>query len=263
MRELNSPEKLCLWRFSTILLIYCIFSILIVLGCRGPTYGEEKSILLGFTKAEESDAVAEGWEMIGYFRTAENDMSVMKGAMGTVLRVKSLGSASALLKRPEVDLGELPILTWRWKVDRVVGMAIETKKDRNDSAARIRVIFGRGGEKSPEVAPEWEELLESLGIKGLAREPSGFKIDYIWANRLRRDEVLDYPGARNHKVIVVRSGRERVNQWISEERNLVEDYERLFMGAPPGLVGIVVLTDTDDTNEGVEAWYTDIVLRSE
>ena len=105
-----------------------------------------------------------------------------------------------------------------------------------------------------------EEFLESLGIKRTPMEPPGFKIDYIWGNRLPQGKTLDFPGSRNHKVVVIQGGNDKANQWIWEERNLVEDYESLFEAAPGNLAGIVILTDTDNTNEGVEAWYSSVVL---
>lgn len=223
-------------------------------------FGEEKTHFLGFRPGQNSDSIPEGWELLTYFGTAENEMSVSTEGKKTVLHIKSLGSASALMKRPDVDLTEFPVLVWRWKINRVVGMAIENKKDRNDSAARIRVIFGKGGQEPRPTPPDLEEFFKSLGIKRTAAEPPGFKIDYIWGNRVTRGEVLDYPGSRNHKMVVVESGNTDANRWIREKRNLIEDYERLFEAAPPGLSAIVILTDTDDTNEGVEAWYSSVVL---
>jgi len=241
----------------------CFVSFLLCLVGLNPALGEKKRILLGFRPPKDSETIAEGWEVLAYPRTAENEISLTTEGKRSVLHVKSLGSASALLKRVDMDLREFPILAWRWKIDRVVGMAIETQKDRNDSAARIRVIFGKAGEKPRPIPREIDELLKSFGITRTAGEPAGFKIDYIWANRVPKDKVLDYPGSRNHKVIVLESGKARAGKWVWERRNLVEDYERLFQSAPPGLSGIVVLTDTDQTNEGVEAWYSSLVLMRE
>ena len=263
MNRRTRPERTLPRRFHVRTQICLAVCFLVLLGGLNPVLGEKKRLLLGFRHGEDSDSIPQGWEHLTYGRTPENEMFLSTEGEKTVLRVKSLGSASSLLKRVDADIREFPILVWRWKINRVVGMAIENRKDRNDSAARIRVIFGKGGEKTPSIPPEMEEFLKSLGIRRSATEPAGFKIDYIWGNRIPRDEILDYPGSRNHKVVVVESGKARVNQWVWEKRNLLEDYERLFEAAPPGLAGIVILTDTDHTNEGVEAWYSSIVLMSQ
>ena len=236
---------------------------LLILDPMSLALGKEDRILLGFQKAQDSASIADGWEHITYPRTGENDMSLTTEEKRTVLHVKSLGSASALLKRTDADLQEFPILVWCWKINRVVGMAVEGQKDRNDSAARVRVIFAKESVEPRPLPPEIEEFFESLGIKSTALEPAGYKIDYIWGNRLPVGEILDYPGSRHHKMVVVESGQARANRWVWERRNLVEDFELLFEAAPPGLAGIVILTDTDDTNEGAEAFYSSVVLMNE
>jgi len=237
-----------------------LFGLVILPNSVKLTSGSEKRTFVGFSQGEDSESIPEGWEHVTYPGRARNEVSLLKEGERTVLHVQSLGSASALVKRLDTDIREFPILVWCWKINRVVGMAIENQKDRNDSAARIRVFFGAEAEKPGPVPPQVKELLKSLGFKKTPTEPWGNKIDYIWGNRLSPDTSLDYPGSRNHKVIVVESGQEKANQWIWEKRNLIEDYELLFGAAPPGLAGIAVLTDTDNTNEGVEAWYSSIVL---
>ena len=64
------------------------------------------------------------------------------------------------------------------------------------------------------------------------------------------------------KMIVVGTGRDRIGTWKVFQRNYVEDYRRAFGHAPGRLVGVGVMTDTDNTGESVEAYYGDIVLRT-
>lgn len=222
--------------------------------------GKAKAHFVGFKQGKESQSVPEGWEVVTYFRRAENELSLSREGKRTVLRVRSLGSASALLRRLDVDLEAFPVLVWRWKVNRVVGMAVEGRKDRNDAAARIRVIFGRPTPKPTQKPPELPDFFKSFSFKSSSREPGGFKIDYIWGNTIEKGEVVDFPGSRNHKMVVVESGSGRADKWVWEKRNLIEDFEQLFRRSPPHLVGVVVLTDTDHTNEGVTAHYSSIVL---
>jgi len=226
-----------------------------------PSRVETKDLFIGFRQGKESNEVPEGWEVIPYFRTAQNTLSLYKEGKRTVLRVRSLGSASGVLKRLEVDLKEFPVFVWAWKINRAVGMAIETNKDRNDAAARIRVIFGKP--RPSKELPEIFKFFKSFGLKGGSKEPVGYKIDYIWGNAIPHGEVIDYPGSKRHKMVVVQSGNERTNQWVWEKRNLMEDFEKFFRHSPPPLIGIAVLTDTDQTNEGVIAHYSSIVMMSE
>ncbi len=242
--------------------LICLIASGLVLASVNSSQGKVKTKFLGFKQGEKSKSVPGGWELITYFRTVKNKLSLSKEGKRTVLRVKSTGSASAILKRLEVDLKEFPVLVWRWKINRVVGMAVESRKDRNDSAARIRVIFGKAAAKPLKRPPEIEKFFKSFGFQTEGKEPRGYKIDYIWGNNVPKGEVIDYPGSKKHKMVVVESGNKRANQWVWEKRNLIEDFRQFFGGSPPGLAGIVVLTDTNQTNEGVTAHYSSIVLMS-
>ncbi|HUU41002.1 MAG TPA: DUF3047 domain-containing protein [Desulfatiglandales bacterium] len=219
-----------------------------------------KNLLLGFKQGNDSDLIPEGWELITYAGTPKNKMSTYVEEKRTVIKMESLGSASGILKRQAVDLKEFPVLAWRWKINRVVGMAIESRKDRNDSAARVRVIFGKERGKHIEWAPEISKFLKSLGLQINSGEPKGFKIDYIWGSNVHKGHVFDYPGSKNHKIIVVESGNERTNKWIWEKQDLIKDFRQFFGGIPHFLTGALVLTDTDDTNEGVTAYYSSFVM---
>jgi hypothetical protein len=51
-----------------------------------------------------------------------------------------------------------------------------------------------------------------------------------------------------------------LNQWLDYKRNISEDYERAF-GEPPGaLVGIGIMTDSDNTHSTTRAWYGPVRL---
>ncbi|MBE2889621.1 DUF3047 domain-containing protein, partial [Geobacter anodireducens] len=49
-------------------------------------------------------------------------------------------------------------------------------------------------------------------------------------------------------------------KWLSEERNVYEDYVRLFGEEPPRAEGVALMTDSDNTGGEATAWYGDIVL---
>ena len=64
-------------------------------------------------------------------------------------------------------------------------------------------------------------------------------------------------------MLVVESGPERLGQWISFQRNVKQDYERLF-GEPAGsIIFIGVMTDSNATGSHINAFYGDIRLSRE
>jgi hypothetical protein len=63
-----------------------------------------------------------------------------------------------------------------------------------------------------------------------------------------------HPGSVRN--IVLRSGEDRLGEWLRERRNVVEDFRTAFGRDPPPVVEVVALfTDNDQTREPVEAYY--------
>jgi len=193
-------------------------------------------------KPEEKPSPVKGWQMVSYFAVPPTQYS--RAGKG-VIKAESLGSRSSLFKEVGEKEKNFSILSWGWKVSNVVRSSIETKKDRFDSAARVMIVFG---EK------------RGFGIFGIG-EPSGLKIEYIWANRLPKGHVFDHPGEKNCKVFVLESGESMAGQWVYEKRNIRKDYKTAFGEEPTGLIAIGIQTDTDQSNEMVTAYYSDPVLR--
>ncbi|MFO0523724.1 MAG: DUF3047 domain-containing protein, partial [bacterium] len=84
---------------------------------------------------------------------------------------------------------------------------------------------------------------------------------YVWENRQPPGTVIPHAVLGQVKMVVAGAGPDRLGQWKPFARNYVEDYQRAFGQAPGRLVGIGVLTDTDNTRSAVEAFYGDIELR--
>lgn len=192
-------------------------------------------------KPEEEKSPVEGWKLVTFFATPPTQYSrVGKG----IIMAESLGSSASLFKQVGEKQKHFTILLWKWKISNVVRSAIETRKDRFDTAARVIVLFG--GE---------------TGFRGFGGMPSGPKIEYIWSNRLPTGRIFDHPGEKECKVFVLESGEGKTGQWVHEERDLQKDYKRAFGTDPEGLLEIGIQTDTDQSNEKVTAYYSDPVLK--
>jgi hypothetical protein len=61
-------------------------------------------------------------------------------------------------------------------------------------------------------------------------------------------------------MIVVESGPGGLGGWRDYRRNLVEDYRRAFGGEPGRIVGMALMTDTDNTGASAEGLYGAIRL---
>ncbi len=123
---------------------------------------------------------------------------------GKVLEVHACRSSGALITMPRVDLRRYPILRWRWRVHRLPpGADGRTAKD--DQA--VAIYFGSGGILSRKtVAYRWETLTP-IGAEG--------KIVYAG-------------GVVTVHYRCIRNQDSPVNQWLEEERNVAEDFRRVY-----------------------------------
>jgi hypothetical protein len=53
-----------------------------------------------------------------------------------------------------------------------------------------------------------------------------------------------------------------LGKWIEETRNVAEDYRRLFGEEPGRVVSVGIMTEADDGDRALEAYYGDIAFRS-
>ena len=183
-----------------------------------------------------------GWWVVSVFSVPSTRYSSVGGG---IIKAESRGSRASLFRKVDEKEKDFSVLSWRWKVSNVVRSAIETREDRFDAAARVMIVFGK---ESP-----W-------GLVGKG-EPSGMKMEYIWANRLPKGKNFEHPGEKNTKVIVLESGDGKAGQWVDESRNLRKDYKDLFGADPAPLLAIGIQTDTDDSNEMVTAYYSEPILK--
>ena len=174
-----------------------------------------------------------GWS--GKSFKGETEYRIVEEAGQKVLQAKSQGTASGLVFETEYDPKEYPVLSWRWKVANTLVKGDSRTKAGDDYAARVYVVF-----------PHWFF-------------PKTRTLNYIWANRLPRESVQVNAYLSNAVMISVESGAENVGQWMSERRNIIDDYRRAFGGYPPKVGAIAIMTDTDNTGESAVAWYSDIV----
>jgi hypothetical protein len=210
-----------------------------------------------FSRAPAGETVPRDWQPLTFPRVARHTAyRVVQDDGVTVLRAEADASASGLIRRIELDPARHPVLSWRWKIARVVDKADATRKEGDDYAARIYVAF-----KYDPARVSWFDRAKYALIRLIYGEyPPHAGLNYIWDNRLAPGTVLANAYTERVRMIVVRSGNAEANRWIAEERNVLEDYRRAFGEEPPPVSGVAVMTDTDDTGARALAWYGDITF---
>jgi len=155
---------------------------------------------------------------------------------GGYLKAHSVNAGSGLIKKFAADTHRYQRLSWSWKIDHSLSREDITLKKGDDFAARIYVVFPRG-----------------LFWRTRA-------INYVWAHKLPKGGEAPSPYTSNSRIVAVESGDDKAGTLVHEERNIYEDYRRIFGEEPPQLGGVAIMTDTDDTHDEATAWYGDITL---
>jgi hypothetical protein len=176
----------------------------------------------------------DGWERKSF--KGETEYSLVHVGESTVLKAHSRAAASGMFKKVNIDPVQYRYLRWKWKVLDPLGNVMEKTKAGDDYSARVYVIF-----------------------------PGFFfwqtkAINYVWAGRLPREESFPNPYTRNAMMVVVESGADKAGTWVTEQRDILADYRRLFGGEPRKLGAIAIMTDSDNTGGSATAWYGDITL---
>ena len=79
-----------------------------------------------------------GWEVREF--EGETRYRIVDRDGRRVLEADSAGSASSLYLKRDIDLSGNPVLAWRWRIERTVGVPDERVKDGDDFAARVYVV---------------------------------------------------------------------------------------------------------------------------
>jgi Protein of unknown function (DUF3047) len=180
------------------------------------------------------------------------------GSGQLVLHARADAAASGLRQLVDVDPRQQPVIEWRWRVlDLIVG-ADNQDRYAEDSPVRLMLFFD-GDRKT---LPLKEQLLMETAHLLSGQQLPYATLIYIWENRFPVGTVLANSYSSQVKLVVAGSGPDaRIGQWKRFERNYVDDFRRAFGAEPGRLVGVGIMTDTDNTGESIEAYYGDIELK--
>ena len=85
---------------------------------------------------------------------------------------------------------------------------------------------------------------------------------YIWSNKEPVGKIIPGPRTPRIQMVVASSGTAGVGSWQTLSRNVVDDFKKAFGEEPGKLIGVAVLTDTDNTGDKTESWYGDIQFQA-
>ncbi|HTN50122.1 MAG TPA: DUF3047 domain-containing protein [Burkholderiaceae bacterium] len=234
----------------------------VLAGCASAPPAEvPASSVAAFSTNTALGAFPRGWQpwIINRAKTPTDYRLVRDPETGSVvLHAEADAAASGLRQLLSVDPAEYPIVVWRWRVVDLIVSADNADRYAEDSPVRLLLFFD-GDKRSLSLK---EQLLMETAQLLTGQALPYATLMYIWENRLPVDTVLSNTFSSQIKLIVASSGPGAgLGRWQTFERNYVDDYRRAFGASPGRLIGVGIMTDTDNTGERIEAFYGDIALR--
>ncbi len=165
-------------------------------------------------------------------------------------------SASMLRQRLNIAPEHLGQLHFEWQVENLLPQADMSVREHEDSPVRLILAFEGDRNKFSAKNAMLSELTQALTGEAMPYAT----LMYVWSNKHPVDSVIINPRTDRVRKWVLESGSQHLNQWRHYQRDIRADFEKAF-GEPPGqLVALAIMTDSDNTQGNVRAWYGNIRL---
>jgi hypothetical protein len=207
--------------------------------------------------ARPGDAPAQPWAHYALPGKAQTQFRYARKEGRDALAVLATSSASMMRQKVAVPPSQLGSVHFSWLVPELIADADIALRDADD--APVRVILAFDGDRS-KFSPRDAMMSE------LARALTGEEMPYAtrvysWCNKREPGTVIRSPRTERVRTLVVESGPRRLNRWLEYDRDIRADYEKAFGEAPGALVGIALMTDSDNTQSTTRAWYGPVRLQ--
>jgi hypothetical protein len=174
------------------------------------------------------------------FASSHPDATIVEHGGRKVVHLKSAGDSSYLARKIEgrVNLRETPILEWSWKVTTLPKGADARRAETDDEAAQVYVTW-----------PRFPAAVRSRHI------------GYIWDSTAPAGAIFQSKKTGQITYVVVRSGTADVGKWLTERRNVYEDFKQIYGEEPesPGAISFGI--DSDDVKGTAESHIGALLFR--
>ncbi len=211
-----------------------------------------------FSLATPGGPFPQGWKPLIFDNIPEHTQyDLVKEEQQVVVKAISRQSSSGLTREISIDPKEYPAIEWRWKVENILQKGDVAKKSGDDYPARLYITFQYD---RSQVGFFEKAKFETIKLLYGQYPPIG-AINYIWESKSPIGTMVPNPYTDRVYMVVTQSGNTKLNQWVTQERNIYEDYKKAFGEDPPNISGVAIMTDTDNTKESAVAYYGDIVFK--
>ncbi len=198
-----------------------------------PAAAGDSIIVADFSTWPAAPAVPSGWDLM--VKSGKADFTVSADDGLKALHLKCNDSSFAFERSVNIDLKRNPVLTWKWKATTLPAGGDFRHSRSDDQAAQLFIAFT----KTKSIVYIWD----TTAPEGL--EESTSPVPFLTV-----------------KVIVVRSGSAQAGKWLTESRNVYDDYKRLYGEEPPAVKGIRIQINSQHTGTLAESSFADVAFRA-
>lgn len=184
--------------------------------------------------------VPEGWRT--YETPGGNpayDFTIVEDEGRRALHLRSHGDHSTVVRKVKINLVATPILEWNWKMTQFPAGADLRRRQSTDAAPHLFVIW-----------PRRPEMFRSR------------LIGYVWDPTLPVGTIQKSQKSGTVTFMVVRSTTAQLGQWVTERRNVLEDFRSIYGDEPEAPAAVALSIDTNDTKSPAEGFIGSIQFRS-
>jgi hypothetical protein len=168
------------------------------------------------------------------------DFTIEEDGGKKVLHMRSKDEGSTISKeiKGKINLKETPILEWRWKMVTLPRGGNSCVKATDDQAGQVFVTW-----------PRFPEEIRSRII------------GYVWDTTQPAGTVCKSEKAGMVTYVVVRSSAADVGKWFTEQRNVREDFKKIYGEEPENPGALVLSIDSNDTHTQAESFVGALAFR--
>jgi hypothetical protein len=211
-------------------LLQGIFAVLLVASM---SWAEDSIVIADFS-TWMAKGIPPGWEL--KVKSGKAAYDVKRDGDIAALHLKSANSSFSMQGEVNVDVKRYPALSWKWKVTQLPKDGDFRKSRTDDQAAQLFLVFT----KAKAIVYIWD----TTAPQGLMESTSPVPFMTV-------------------KIVVVRSGPAELGKWITETRNVYEDYKKFFGEDPPVIKGMRLQINSQHTGTTAESWFADVVFKKQ
>lgn len=183
--------------------------------------------------------IPDGWKGQNW-GSPKYDFTILNDDGRKALHLKSANEGSTISRdiKGKVTLKETPVLEWSWKVTVLPKGGDSCKKPADDQAAQVFVVW-----------PRFPEAVRSRII------------GYVWDSTEPVGKICKSEKTGTVTYIVLRSGTAELGKWLTERRNVAEDFKKVYDDDADSPAAVSVAIDSNDTNSTAESYIGPILFK--